>query len=116
MDKLKPKEKEAASSAVTIAAESKNEQKAVDSLETEDPFLQKQQLLEELKEAKKNWQIARMKLDYVSDQDQIDYAIYALEAAEKRYEMLLRHAKKINLRAIDERTGRWMEVPDELEA
>lgn len=116
LDKLKPKGKGAPPSASTEAAAATSEQKAVTSLETEDMFLDKQQLIEEIKEAKKNWQIARKKLDYVTEQDQIDYAIYALEAAEKRYEMLLRRAKKMKLRAIDERTGHWMEVPSELEA
>lgn len=56
-------------------------------------------LFEELKEAKRDWINAGNKLDYVHEHDQVDYAIYALEAAERRYEMLLRKAKQLNLRA-----------------
>jgi hypothetical protein len=85
-------------------------------LQSEDALNQRWLLIQEIREAKINWQVAQKKLNYVMEQDQIDYAIYSLEAAEKRYEMLLRTAKKLNLKAVDERTGRWMEVPDELEA
>lgn len=77
---------------------------------------QRRLLLQELEEAKTNWQIAMKKLDYAVEQDQIDYAIYALEAAEKRYEMLLRHAKKLNLTAADKTSGRRMVKSNGLEA
>lgn len=51
-------------------------------------------LLEELTNARDQWKCAQKKLDYVIEKDQIDYAIFSLEAAEKRYEMLLRKAKR----------------------
>src|SRR5690606_495192 len=70
---------------------------------------QQRQLIQEINEAKKEWQIAQTRLDYVADQDQIDYVIYALEAAEERYEMLLRTAKKTGLSLRDGETGHIME-------
>jgi hypothetical protein len=51
-------------------------------------------LIHEIAAAKEEWTIAQKKLDYVVDFDQIDYAIFMLEAAEKRYQMLLKQAKE----------------------
>jgi hypothetical protein len=53
-------------------------------------------LLRSLRQAQKEWINARSRLDWVVEKDQVDYAIYALEAAERKYEMLLRQAKKYN--------------------
>jgi hypothetical protein len=73
----------------------------------EDPFLKdKQTLLEEIRGAQTEWQHALLRLDYASDQDQIDYAIFALEAAEKRYEMLLKCAKRMDVHALHIGMGR----------
>lgn len=72
-----------------------------------DPLLQdKQVLLEEIRAAQTDWQHALLRLDYAMDQDQIDYAIFALEAAEKRYEMLLKCAKRMNIHALNIGMGR----------
>lgn len=54
----------------------------------------KRSVAEEIHQAHADWAAAHMKLDWVLEKDQIDCAIYALEAAEKRYEMLLRQAKQ----------------------
>lgn len=63
--------------------------------EKEDAALpEKLQLLTEIQKAHNEWVSAQLKLDWVLEKDQIDYAIFALEAAEKRYEMLLRQAKQ----------------------
>lgn len=76
----------------------------------EDPLLKdKQILLEEIRVAVVEWQHAQQRLDYMVEKDQIDYAIYALEAAEKRYEMLLRSAKKMNIHALHIGMGRAAE-------
>ncbi|MCD1259960.1 DUF2508 family protein [Paenibacillus athensensis] len=60
----------------------------------------KQQLIGEIKKSHQEWIAAQAHFEFALDKDQIDYAIYALEAAEKRYEMLLKQAKQlqINLR------------------
>lgn len=49
----------------------------------------------EIRKAHTDWIVAHQKLDWAMDRDQIDYAIFALEAAEKRYVMLLRQAKQV---------------------
>ncbi len=51
-------------------------------------------LLEEIAAAKAEWAVAQQNLDVVSEPDLIDYAIYNLEAAERKYGYLLREAKK----------------------
>jgi hypothetical protein len=82
----------------------------------DDEIRDRRLLLREIAEAKRNWQIAQQKLDYVTEPDQIDYAIFALEAAEKRYEMLLRQAKRMRLSAAEEESGRWLVGSNGLEA
>ncbi|MFC5651919.1 DUF2508 family protein [Paenibacillus solisilvae] len=51
------------------------------------------ELYAEIQLAKKEWDNAGRYFEYAVGKDQIDYAIFAIEAAEKRYEMLLRRAK-----------------------
>ncbi|WP_127588505.1 DUF2508 family protein [Paenibacillus koleovorans] len=60
----------------------------------------KQRLLADVQQALEEWKHAQRRLDYAESRDEIDYAIFALEAAEKRYEMLLRQAKHMNLHAL----------------
>jgi len=50
-------------------------------------------LLRELRVAHREWACAQHRLDHVLGDDEIDYAIFALETAEKRYGMLLKQAK-----------------------
>jgi len=54
-------------------------------------------LLEELQVAHREWVCAQHRLDYVLGDDEIDYAIFALETAEKRYGMLLKRAKAMKV-------------------
>lgn len=75
-----------------------------------DPLLKdKQALVKEIRAAQCDWQHALNRLDHVSGSDQIDYAIFALEAAEKRYEMLLKNAKRMNVHVLDVGMGRAAE-------
>nr|WP_020618521.1 DUF2508 family protein [Paenibacillus daejeonensis] len=60
--------------------------------------LQAESLLQEIQEAQQDWANAKRHFEYAEGQDQIDYAIFAIEAAEKRYEMLLRHAKRLSVK------------------
>ncbi|RXZ80015.1 DUF2508 family protein [Paenibacillaceae bacterium] len=53
----------------------------------------KEQLSLEIRDAHIAWLSAQQHFEYAQGKDQIDYAIYLLGAAEKRYEMLLRQAK-----------------------
>jgi hypothetical protein len=57
---------------------------------------EKQLLLQEIRDAHKNWLSTQAQFDFALGKDQIDYAIYCLEAAEKRYEMLLKQAKELH--------------------
>lgn len=51
-------------------------------------------LHQEIIEAHKDWVNANRFFDTAIGKDQVDYAIYAVITAEKRYEMLLRVAKR----------------------
>lgn len=59
-------------------------------------FRDKMNMHLEVRKAHTDWLAAHQKLNWAMEKDQIDYAIYALEAAEKRYEMLLRQAKQLD--------------------
>jgi hypothetical protein len=56
-----------------------------------------EKLLVQLREAHVEWMCAQKRLDYVLGDDEVDYAIFALETAEKRYGMLLKQAKQMNV-------------------
>lgn len=58
-------------------------------------FLDKVGMHQEIRKAHLEWTTAHQRLEWVVEKDQIDYAIFALEAAEKRYIMLLRQAKQM---------------------
>lgn len=53
-----------------------------------------ERLRTEIAEAHREWENANRFFNYASGKDQVDYAIYAIISAEKRYEMLLRIAKQ----------------------
>nr|WP_246079660.1 DUF2508 family protein [Paenibacillus piri] len=69
----------------------------------------KWQLMQEIERAHMEWVTAQKRLDFVLEKEQIDYAVFALEAAEKRFEMLLKQAKNLNVSAADFHRGRAME-------
>jgi hypothetical protein len=48
----------------------------------------------EIAEAHREWENANRYFNYAHGKDQIDYAIYCMITAEKRYDMLLRLAKR----------------------
>ncbi|MEK3732682.1 MULTISPECIES: hypothetical protein [Paenibacillus] len=47
------------------------------------------------------WERAHLLFQEATGQDQIDYAIYILEAAERKYQMNLKQAKRLNLNGAD---------------
>ncbi|MDF2964149.1 MAG: hypothetical protein K0S39_5884 [Paenibacillus sp.] len=69
----------------------------------------KVQLMQEIEKAHMEWITAQRRLDYVLEKEQIDYAVFALEAAEKRFEMLIKQAKNLKLSAFELNRGRVME-------
>ena len=55
------------------------------------------QIYQDVLRAHAEWETAQMYFEYAVEHDQIDYAIYMLEAAERKYQIQLRQAKKIKL-------------------
>ena len=51
----------------------------------------------EVRKAKMEWERAYLMFDEAIGQDQIDYAIFILEAAERKYQIHLKHAKSLGL-------------------
>jgi len=51
----------------------------------------------EVRRAQMEWETAQLLFDEASGQDQIDYAIFILEAAERKYQIHLKHAKMLRL-------------------
>ncbi|WP_249901524.1 DUF2508 family protein [Paenibacillus sp. PK3_47] len=54
-------------------------------------------VLMDVRKAQAEWERAYLMFDEALGQDQIDYAIYILEAAERKYQIHLKHAKSIGL-------------------
>lgn len=54
---------------------------------------ERQQLTEDVREAEREWELANWRFENALGHDSVDYAIYTLEAAEKKLDMLLRKAK-----------------------
>lgn len=52
----------------------------------------------EVRKAHSEWERAYLMFDEALGQDQIDYAIYILEAAERKYQIHLKQAKNIGLK------------------
>jgi hypothetical protein len=51
-------------------------------------------LIHEIEKAKEEWLLAQSRLDFVTDPELIDHAIFLIEAAQKKYMYLLRKARK----------------------
>ncbi|AIQ44592.1 hypothetical protein R70723_00630 [Paenibacillus sp. FSL R7-0273] len=51
----------------------------------------------EVRNAQMEWERAHLMFDEALGQDQIDYAIFILEAAERKYQIHLKHAKSLGL-------------------
>lgn len=54
-------------------------------------------IYENLKKAKQDWENAKNIFENVSNPDLVDYAIYNVDAAEKRYMYLLKQIKNGNI-------------------
>ncbi|MCL6606143.1 MAG: hypothetical protein K6T94_25025 [Paenibacillus sp.] len=51
----------------------------------------------DVRKAQSEWERAYLMFDEAQGQDQIDYAIFMLEAAERKYKIHLKHAKMLGL-------------------
>ena len=67
----------------------------VSSIEKNPKNTEENNIYELVKKAKKEWLIAQNVFNNVSEPDLIDYAIYNMEAAEKKYVYLMKQAKEI---------------------
>lgn len=66
---------------------------AADLLEARQPAVPEFNLAAAVEEAKAEWVAARQYFETVSDPDLIDFAIFNMEAAERRYTYLLKQAR-----------------------
>ncbi|NQX49780.1 DUF2508 family protein [Paenibacillus tritici] len=55
------------------------------------------EVYQEVRKAQSDWERAYLMFDEALGQDQIDYAIYILEAAERKYQIHLKDAKRLGL-------------------
>jgi len=55
--------------------------------------IERQQLIEDIRRAEQDWKLAEWKFQHALGEDHVDYAIFCLEAAEKKLGMLLKQAK-----------------------
>lgn len=65
-----------------------------DSEDDEQKLLVDHDLASAVQNAKEDWLTARSYFDSITDPDLIDYAIYTLEAAERKYMYLLKQMKE----------------------
>ncbi|HEY2493657.1 MAG TPA: DUF2508 family protein [Paenibacillus sp.] len=65
--------------------------------ELEEERSEKRNLYTEVLRARARWEEAIMYFEEASGVEEVDYAIYMLEAAEIKYQMYLKQAKKIGL-------------------
>lgn len=56
--------------------------------------LEEDQIYADIQVAKQEWERAMRQFEDAHGQDEIDYAIYVLEAAERKYQIHLRRAKQ----------------------
>jgi len=66
---------------------------------------ERQRLIAEVRNAEREWKLADWRFQYALGEDQVDYAIYCLEAAEKKLGMLLKEAKWLWKESIPLRGG-----------
>lgn len=57
----------------------------------------KQHLYEEVMKARAEWEMASHAFQYALGKDEVDVAIYTLEAAERKYQIKLKQAKQANV-------------------
>ncbi len=55
--------------------------------------IERQRLIADIRHAEQEWNLAEWRFHHALGEDHVDYAIYCLEAAEKKLGMLLRQAK-----------------------
>ena len=68
------------------------------------------ELQADIDKALKEWDAANRMFNYAYSQEEVDYAIYSLIACEKKYSMLLKKAKQLNVEFNQySQTPNWIE-------
>nr|WP_247900206.1 DUF2508 family protein [Paenibacillus pabuli] len=60
--------------------------------------MEEEQIYSDIQKAKAEWERAVRQFEEAQGQDEIDYAIYVLEAAERKYQIHLKRAKRIGVK------------------
>ena len=68
---------------------------------------EKERMVEDIRLAQRECATARSKFDEALDFDQVDYAVYTLEAAEKKLDILIRKAKQLWGVSGSDSSGGW---------
>lgn len=66
-------------------------------VEKEPTYHSVRQLQQDIERAMREWEAAKRLFHYAVGEEEVDYAIYTLISCEKKYSMLLRQAKQLNL-------------------
>lgn len=59
--------------------------------------MEEEQIFSDIQKAKAEWERAVRQFEEAQGQDEIDYAIYVLEAAERKYQIHLKRAKRVGI-------------------
>ncbi|CAM3310885.1 DUF2508 family protein [Paenibacillus taichungensis] len=59
--------------------------------------MEEDQIYSDIQKAKAEWERAVRQFEEAQGQDEIDYAIYVLEAAERKYQIHLKRAKRVGI-------------------
>lgn len=62
--------------------------------EEQEPEGQKDNQFKQVEQARREWRDAQSRFNQVSDPDLVDHAVYAVEAAERRYIYLIKKARE----------------------
>lgn len=60
--------------------------------------LEEEQIYSDIQKAKAEWERAVRQFEEAHGEDEIDYAIYVLEAAERKYQIHLKRAKRLGVK------------------
>ncbi|MFD3270880.1 DUF2508 family protein [Paenibacillus dendritiformis] len=63
--------------------------------------IEHEQLMDDIRQALREWERAHARFQYAVGEDEVDYAIFTLEAAEKRVAMLIKKAKRNELHVLE---------------
>ena len=75
----------------------------------------RKEFMYEIQVAYRRWKAAQIQFNYAKEQDEIDYAIYMLKAAEIKMSMLLRKAKRAQFEEYVGLNYNWLRAGDEAE-